>query len=1105
MPADTEKDIDVLDENDKGKLPFPLVGIGASAGGIGALERFFENVPADSGMAFVILLHLDPTRDSIVASMVKKNAKIDVQDIIDASPVEPNNAYMLPPNKNVRLEEGKLFLEKPDAPRGLRLPIDHFFRSLAKAQGEEAIGIVLSGTGTDGTLGLKEIKAHGGIIMVQDPNTTEYSGMPQSAIASIAVDYISSPEQLPGILLSYVENNANGTKLKSEYSIEEMDRLLNQINDLIRDHLGRELSVYKKSTIVRRIERRMALNQINTLDNYITFLKDNPVEVESLFNEVLIGVTHFFRDEDAFRALDEKVISVLLKDRGEDDPIRVWVTGCSSGEEAYSIAMLLDDSINRSGQRIKVQIYATDIDSRAIDKARNGVYPENILAELSPDKIEKYFIKEENVYRVKKTIRRMIVFAQQDTLSDPPFSNIDLISCRNLLIYLRSEIQKRLIELFHYSLKKEGFLFLGTAESITSFNELYEEIDRKQKIFRKKLGGHYLAGFPGQYPSITDFSFRPEMLKPGGKKISSYRELVENIILDNYSPSAAIINTSHEILYIQGRTGKYLEPAEGAASMNILDMAREGLKMEIASAVRNAIANNETIRSENIRVKTNGDWTHINLIVQPFTEPEAMRGLLLIVFEERRNEQDDSGAENGLETPQDVDQARFSQLESELKSTKQYLQTTIEELQTSNEELKSTNEELQSSNEELKSTNEELQTSKEELQSLNEELVTVNNELESKIDQLSKINDDLNNLISSTNIATLFIDANLNIKRFTPRSQILFNLIQSDIGRPLHHISSNFEDVDFINDIRTVNETLVPVEKDIKLKDEDAWYTMQIIPYRTEENVIDGVVITFIDISKRKETETKLERSNEKYQDAYQTAEFLKSILMHDINNILTIISLAASQIKEKDDSYISEKSRGYLQNILKQVERGSILVNNIRKIAELEGQSAKIYPIDLNGVIQGAISRVKQSHVESEDLTIEVNPSDGKPLMTLGNDYLIDAIENIIINGIKYNESSGKNISIDIEDEVEGEPGLIKVSITDNGIGMREDMKRSIMTGEFSKKSDRTRGLGIGLTIVRQILEKLHGKFLIESSVPNDYTKGTKIIIFLPKLSKNY
>ena len=1105
MPADPEKDIDMLDEKDKGILPFPLVGIGASAGGIGALERFFENVPADSGMAFVILLHLDPTRDSIVASMVKKNAKIDVQDIVDATPVEPNIAYMLPPNKNVKLEEGKLFLEKPDAPRGLRLPIDHFFRSLAKTQGEEAIGIVLSGTGTDGTLGLKEIKAHGGIVLVQDPNTTEYSGMPQSAIAGMAVDFVSSPEQLPGMLLNYVANNANGTKLKSEYSIEEMDGLLNQINDLIRDNVGREFSVYKKSTIVRRIERRMTLNQINTLVDYISILKDNPVEVESLFNEVLIGVTHFFRDEDAFKALDEQVVSVLLKDRGEDDPIRVWVTGCSTGEEAYSIAMLLEDGINRSGQRIKVQIFATDIDRRAIDKARNGVYSENIAAELSPDKIEKYFIKEEKLYRVKKAIRGMIVFAEQDTLSDPPFSNIDLISCRNLLIYLRPEIQKRLIELFHYSLKAEGFLFLGTAESITSFNELYEEIDRKQKIFRKKLGGHYLAGFPGQYPSITDFSFRPEILKHGVKKISSYRELVDIIILDNYSPSAAIINTNHEILYIQGRTGKYLEPAEGAASMNILDMAREGLKMEIASAVRNAITNNETIRSENIRVKTNGDWTHINLIVQPFTEPEEMRGLFLIVFEERRNEQDDSSAETGLETPQDIDKARFNQLESELKSTKQYLQTTIEELQTSNEELKSTNEELQSSNEELKSTNEELQTSKEELQSLNEELVTVNNELESKIEQLSKTNDDLNNLISSTDIATLFIDANLNIKRFTPRSQGLFNLIQTDIGRPLHHISSNFEDADFINDIRAVNETLVPMEKDIKLKDESAWCTMRIIPYKTEENVIDGVVITFFDITKKKEVETELEISNKRYQDAYQTAEFLKSVLMHDINNMLTIISLAASQIKEKDDSAICEGSRKYLQNILKQVERGSALVNNIRKIAELEGEKVKIYPVDLNGVIQGAISHVKQSQVESEDIIIEVNPSVMKPLMIMGNDYLMDAMENVILNGIKYNESSGKNISIDIEDEVEGDTGLIKVSITDNGIGIREDMKQAIMTGEFSKKSDRTRGLGIGLTIVRQILEKLHGKFSIESSVPNDSTKGTKFILLLPKYGNQY
>ncbi|HME56500.1 MAG TPA: CheR family methyltransferase [Candidatus Lokiarchaeia archaeon] len=1101
MPTETENDIDALDENDKRKLSFPLVGIGASAGGIGALEKFFENVPADSGMAFVILLHLDPTRDSIVASMVKKNANIEVQDIVNGTPVEPNNAYMLPPNKNVRLEEGKLFLEKPDAPRGLRLPIDYFFRSLAKNQGEEAIGIVLSGTGTDGTLGLKEIKARGGIVMVQDPNTTEYSGMPQSAIASIAIDYVASPDQLPDMLLNYVANNVNGTKLKSEYSTKEMDELLNQINDLIKDHLGRDFSVYKKSTIVRRIERRMVLNQINTLDEYIAFLKDDTVEVESLFNEVLIGVTHFFRDEDAFSALDNKVISVLLKDRGEDDTIRVWVTGCSSGEEAYSIAMLLEDSINRSKQRVKVQIFATDIDSRAIDKARNGVYPETIASELSPEKIEQFFIKQEHMYRVKKSIRSMIVFAQQDTLSDPPFSNIDLISCRNLLIYLRPEIQKRLIEVFHYSLKTEGFLFLGTAESITSFNELYEEIDRKQKIFRKKPGGHYLAGFPGQYPSITDYSFRPEFLKPGGKKISSYRELVENIILDNYSPSAAIINTNHEILYIQGRTGKYLEPAEGAASMNILDMAREGLKMMIANAVRNAIANNETIRSENIRVKTNGDWTYINLIVQPFTEPEAMRGLLLIVFEERQNEPGDSGEETGFETSNDVDQARFNQLESELKSTKQYLQTTIEELQTSNEELKSTNEELQSSNEELKSTNEELQTSKEELQSLNEELVTVNNELESKIEQLSKTYDDLNNLISSTEIATLFLDSDMNIKRFTTRATKMFNLIHSDIGRPILHIVSNLNYNDYITDIENVLSNLTPVERDVSLNSDDEWFTMRIIPYRTEDNKIDGVVVTFVDITERKKIGDELLESREKYHDAFTDAEFLKSLLMHDINNVLQVIGMVTSSIEEKAALLNDDAINNAIMNIQKQVEKATNLIISVRKIADLKDRENSNFPLDLIKVIQETIAYIHKSF-PAENMELKFNKGDNEEAMVIGNDYLGDMFENIIINGLKYNKSSLKKIDIDVFEEIVDDKPFIKVSIVDNGVGMTDKMKGSILKVNFKRDEDGTRGLGIGLAIVNQVINRIGGKISFENRIQGDYSKGTKVVLLFQKAS---
>ncbi len=1088
----------MLVEKSESSTPFPVVGIGASAGGIGALETFFENVPADIGMAFVIILHLDPTRESIVSSMIQKHSRINVQDITSGMAISANNAYMLPPGNNVGLENGRLVLDKPEAPRGLRMPVDFFFHSLAADQHENAVGILLSGTGTDGTLGMKHIKAIGGIVMVQDPQSTEYPGMAQSAISSIDIDYIATPEKLPALLMNHHLVAAKGMRIKDNYSLDKIQSLLDQICEIVREQMGQDISIYKQSTVLRRLDRRMTVNKVTTLEEYIDLLGKNRAEVDSLFHEVLIGVTHFFRDDDAFKTLEEKVISPLFENRGDEDPIRVWVAGCSTGEEAYSIVILLEEHNMKSNKHVKIQVFATDIDTKAIEKARAGIYPENIAANLTPDIRDRYFIKQENMYRVKKLIRGMVVFAQQNTLSDPPFSNIDLISCRNLLIYLRPEVQKRLFQIFHYALKIGGFLFLGTSEMILNFGDMLENIDKKSRIFKKKQHASHAARTITPYPPFMNFSVKTRTDGPGKKLPPSYRELVESLMLGYYCPSAAIVNQNNEVLYIHGRTGKYLEPASGAAAMNIIEMARDGLKIELATAIRKATSTNMIARFENLNVRSNGDITNINLIVHPVLKPDEMRGLLLIVFEDKgRTGQIDNGG-NVIQPVEDMNLLRNAHLETELASLKQYLQTAVDELQTSNEELKSTNEELQSSNEELKSTNEELQTSQEELQSLNEELLTLNNELESKNTDLSKTNDDLNNLISSTGIATLFLDMKLHLTRFTPRALEIFNLIPGDVGRPFTHVSSNLDYKEYIQDIKDVLLNLVPVERDVSVALQNKWYTMRIIPYRTEENVITGVVMTFFDITMKKHVERDLQDSREQYQISFTNAEFLKSLLLHDINNVLTVIGLVTASLVFPEH-HVDEKIQTANARIQEEVQRGASLVHRVRKIVKMQEIDTKIIPVRIVDVIHEIVSYIQRSYL-TERIEFKLNADGMEGTMVMGNEYLGDALENIITNGIKYNTSEVKTIRIDVVEERMADSHRVRVSISDNGVGMHENVKNSIMDGTFKRNGDGTAGLGIGLSIVKQIITRVDGKLVIEDRIQENCSNGTIIHILLRK-----
>jgi len=881
QPTVTQTDPIVVAKDSSGR-PFPIVGIGASAGGLAAFEAFFSGMPvsADPGMAFVLVQHLAPDHDSILTELIRRYTRMQVFEVKDNMQVQINCAYIIPPNRDMSFLNGTLHLLKPAAPRGQRLPIDYFFRSLAQDQRELAIGVVLSGTGSDGSLGVRAIKGEGGMVMAQSPESSEFDGMPRSAIATGLVDYELPPAEMPAKLISYVSHALGSLPSAGPQHKPKSEGALKAIYILLRTQTGHDFSQYKPSTIHRRIERRMAVHQIDAIDKYIKYLQQTPPAVEALFRDLLIGVTNFFRDTEAFKALEEQVIPKLFEDKPAGSVIRAWSTGCSTGEEAYSIAILLHERMQVLKQNYTLQVFATDIDSRAIAKARAGLYPANVAADISPERLARFFLAESDgsAYRIHKSIRDMVVFSEQDVIKDPPFSKLDFISCRNLLIYMSAELQKKLIPLFHFALKPNGMLFLGTSEGIGDFGTLFFQVDRKAKLYKRKedfqnaqrgpLSRYLPMMINSDMPRLQGDMMQGSTLSP--IKIP-LRELTERSLLQ-HAPAAALVNAQGDILYLHGRTGMYLELTSGEVSVsNILKMAREGLHHNLTIALRNATATNEVVRCPGLRVKTNGHYSLVDMVIYPVAVssaamPESHLYLVtledtpVLVTQPSLQREVATGAEDRFSS---LDaEARIDALKQELRAKDEYLQTTHEELESSNEELKSSNEEMQSVNEELQSTNEELETSKEELQSVNEELVTVNNELQTKVADLSRVNNDMNNLLAGTGIGTVFVDHQLRVMRFTPAVSEIINLILSDVGRPIAHIVSNLVGYDgLVSDTLSVLSTLIMKEIEVKTK-EGHWYTMRIQPYRTLENVIEGAVISFVNITETVNARDALHQSN---------------------------------------------------------------------------------------------------------------------------------------------------------------------------------------------------------------------------------------------------
>ena len=833
---------------------FPIVGIGASAGGLEALERFLSRVPRNSGLAFVIVQHLDPTRKGIMPELLQRTTSMKVLQVKDRMIVQPDRVYIIPPNKDMSILHGMLHLLEPASPRGLRLPIDFFLRSLAQDQQEHSIGVILSGMGSDGTLGLRSIKEKAGVVLVQDPATAKFDGMPRSAIDSGLADIVAPADDLPGRILGYLNRTplVHTTELALESKAQSA---LEKVIILLRAQTGHDFSLYKKNTFYRRMERRMGIHQIHKIAAYIRYLQENSQELDLLFKELLIGVTSFFRDAAAWEELRRKVIPALLVSRAAGHALRAWVPGCSTGEEAYSLAMVFKEAMDKlkPAKKSTLHVFATDLDKDAIDKARQGVYPANIAADVSPERLNRFFVKVDSGYQVGAEIREMVVFAPQSLILDPPFTRLDILSCRNLLIYLDPEMQKKLIPLFHYSLTPGGIMLLGSAESVGTFTDLFATLNNKLRIFRRRESPlrsepiEFPSSFASPLPAGTDS-------RPAPKTHLNVHTLADQFVLEHFAPPAVLVNDKGNILYVSGRTGKYLEPAAGKANWNIFAMAREGLRYGITSAFQKVIRSESTVMLKGLPTGNNGAGHFVNITLQRLEEPEPLRGLVIIVF-------GDVAAPLERKTPgrsrKGTGRLVLAELERKHRQAILELQTRREEMQSSQEELRSTNEEMQSTNEELQSTNEELTTSKEEMQSLNEELQTVNTELQAKLDELSRSDNDMKNLLNSTDIATLFLDNALRVRRFTTQASKIIKLIPGDVGRPITDLASDLLYSDLAADAREVIRNLGFVEKPIAARD-GRWFTVRIMPYRTHDDRIDGVVITFADITEAKALEVEL-------------------------------------------------------------------------------------------------------------------------------------------------------------------------------------------------------------------------------------------------------
>lgn len=864
QPAHAEAESTAIEGMPITAPPCQIVAIGASAGGLEALEPFLRHMPANTGLAFVLVQHMETAAHSALPSVIQRMTHMPVQVVEDGTVVLANHLYLIKPGFQMSISQGVLHLHLSDPAESMRRPIDHFFRSLAEDLGPQAMAVVLSGLGSDGSMGVRSIKNKGGRVFAQSASSAKFDSMPRCVIETGLADGVASPEALPEKLLTLMAPatvSVPGWPEASQADLGDALSGLEKVIRLLRKHTGQDFSHYKKSTLYRRIERRMALHQLPRIEQYARYLRETPTESELLFKELLIGVTHFFRDPSVWEELKNNAIPLLLATRPVNGVIRAWTAGCSTGEEAYTLAIVLREALDKIEPRgpTAIQIFATDLDPEAIDTARQGIYPSDIASDITPARLERFFVPEGNGYRVSKDIRDLVIFATQNMVMDPPFTKLDILTCRNLLIYLDAELQKKLMPLFHYSLNPGGLLVLGSSETVGLATELFATTAAANRIYRRQnsLPRAELAEFPTTL-GRTRADGNAIALGTSQQSANHLKTHTDTLLLQHYAPPAVLCTEKGDIVYISGRTGQFLEPAAGKASLSLFAMAREGLSSALHEVFAKAIRQNRPATLLGVRVGGKDSLVLVDVTVHPLTEPTALQGMVLTLFRAQ------SAINTDLELPPTdattVTDARVADLVRELKQSREELQSTREEMQTSQEELKSTNEELQSTNEELQSTNEELTTSKEELQSMNEELTTVNHELQSKLDELSQASDDMKNLLNSTDIATLFLDDELHVRRFTNRTTSIIKLIPGDAGRPITDIVTDLNYPTMCDDAREVLRTLMFRERQVATHD-GRWFRVRIMPYRTQDKRIEGVVITFVDVGIAKAKEVALRKA----------------------------------------------------------------------------------------------------------------------------------------------------------------------------------------------------------------------------------------------------
>jgi two-component system CheB/CheR fusion protein len=1033
----------VADKNNN----FPIVGIGASAGGIEALESLFRAMPPDIGMAFVVVLHMPAGHDVSVPEILRRHSPLPVELARDGEAIAANVIYLCPGDTALKIVDRKF---KISGKRGGLRPVDLFLVSLAEACGDDAVGIILSGAGSDGALGMKAIKERGGFTLAQgtEGGSPKQHGMPDTAIATGSVDLIV-PVELMAEHLAEFADSARDVEAPAPSETNREENLLEarqEICRILQAQIGHDFSGYKEKTFIRRVRRRMQIVQTATLNAYIEMLRKEPEEVTLLFRDLLIGVTNFFRDKDAFQALQDTVVPRLFEGLGASDTVRVWVPGCATGEEVYSIAILMREHLNTLRNAPKVQIFATDIDDGALSIARAGRYPENLLESISPERLERFFTKDDSSYVITKEIRDLCIFSPHSVIRDPPFSRIDLISCRNLLIYLGTEFQGRVIPVFHFALRPGGYLFLGTSENIGQHSELFQRVDRKHRIFQRRdnvatplqfpMFGNGLRARFGAVHLDTDRSVQPHAA-------ASLRRVIETRVLDQFAPAHVVVNREGDIVHYSARTGKYLEAAAGTPSRHLLALARRGLRPELRTVLQEAMETRRPASRERIRVEMDDYVQPVNLMVEPIGDYDA-DPLFLVLFTDVGPPLPATGA-SGV-----ASDATNAQLERELRDTRERLQATVEEYETALEELKAANEEMVSVNEELQSTNEELETSKEELQSVNEELQTVNLELNGKIDELDRANADLRNLFESTRIASIFLDGNLVIRSFTPAATSIFSLISTDRGRPLSDIVSTVDFGDLRRDVRMVIEQGHLIERKVRKIDDSAHYLMRVLPYRGRNNVVEGVIVTFVEV-------TKIVAAEEQQRTMIEE-------LNHRVRNVLTVVNSIASQTLNRATS-------------LK--EFGEVFLGRVQAVAKSYSLLAREdwSPIALGDILQSELEPYRKG--ADGRITVSGPNVAFKPQAALA---LGMVFHELTTNAVKYGALSNKEGKVGVQWAIEPSNGAQRTVV----LSWKESKGPTV-------KAPKKGGFGAEL-IDREVKTALKG------SIARDYAAtGLKIQMTLP------